>query len=108
MLPEGTMERDDASITDDPSISLEGTTSYVPQPETTKEHSLLQGVTGIHAARSGRLPKSSVGKDKAAASKNTRQAYPALKLSGNIISATICLPYNFEHGPSGWVRERSS
>ena len=30
-----------------------------------------------------------------------KTTYPGLKLSGNIISASICLPYQFGHNPSG-------
>lgn len=30
-----------------------------------------------------------------------RTAYPGLRLSGNVISATFCIPYQLTHGPNG-------
>jgi trehalose 6-phosphate synthase/phosphatase len=35
----------------------------------------------------------------------SRKRYPGLELSGNVISATFCVPYKIDHGSDGeWVR----
>ena len=40
---------------------------------------------------------------------NPRTTYPGLELSGNVISATFCVPYRISHGSSGkWVRTKAS
>ena len=96
------MERDGALIVDDPSNNSETNGTCFPQSNTTKEQPPLPASTESKTP-AGLLQKMTLAEDKSTSSQNTRQAYPALKLSGNIISATICLPYNFEYGPSGWV-----
>lgn len=96
------MEGDDFPKTNDAGINPESAKSYLPQSDIAEEHSSSQTATGTNAP-SESFQKPSLVEDKPAIAQNTKQAYPTLKLSGNIISATICLPYNFEHGPSGWV-----
>ncbi|KAG9771991.1 glycosyltransferase family 20 protein, partial [Aureobasidium melanogenum] len=40
-------------------------------------------------------------KDAEALDVDPRTAYPSLRLSGNVISATFCIPYQLTHGPQG-------
>ncbi|EXJ85166.1 trehalose 6-phosphate synthase [Capronia epimyces CBS 606.96] len=40
-------------------------------------------------------------KDAEALIVDPRTAYPGLRLSGNVISATFCIPYQLSHGPNG-------
>ena len=84
------------------------TTSYFFQPEkqATAEHVAPQSPMDVaKGAKSGRelLRRLSLVDPRGAEAPeiDPRTAYPGLRLSGNIISATFCIPYQVTHGGDG-------
>ena len=84
------------------------TTSYFFQPGKQSAADFVTPVSPVHVAKGAKSGQDLLrelslvySRDAEALDVDPRTAYPGLRLSGNIISATFCIPYQLAHGGDG-------
>jgi trehalose 6-phosphate synthase/phosphatase len=91
-----------------------GSASYFPSPSRPVYESIAQSpLEAAEGAKSDyevlrRMSLNTVGRREALADIDPREAYPNLSLTGSVISATFCVPYELEFRKgSDWVSHKT-